>query len=71
MGGGVGENPLTFGTEMPIMCLFGVANILWSEISRPQKYHLQVLKFRVGDISRLQYLTPSHFLSIKVFFLTG
>ena len=50
-----------------------VQNFLWSEILRSQRCHLQVLKFRVGeiflgsDLSSLQYLTPSHFLSIKVF----
>ena len=46
-----GGNPLTFETEVLIICLFGVGKIfLWSEISRSQRCHLQVLKFGAGEI---------------------
>ena len=67
-GGGGGESLDFWNRGANNVLIWGGKNFFWSEISRSQRCHLQVMKFRVGDISGLQYLTPSHFLSIKVFF---
>ena len=70
---------LTFRTGS-LMCLFGVFNLgqaifLGSEMLRCLMCYISGLKFGVGEIIwSLIFLVchcPSHFLSIKFFFVTG